>query len=57
MSFLPPDEADLLMRLLRLLVAGVEAGVEAQGIAFAWGSLLGLPGDSTELMARLLASE
>ena len=24
MSFLPPDEADLLMRLLRLLVAGVE---------------------------------
>ena len=57
MSFLPPDEADLLMGLLRLLVAGVEAGVEAQGIAFAWGSLLGLPGDSTELMARLLASE
>ena len=63
MSSLPPNEAELLRRLLSLLSdatgrrpADVAADVAAE-VAARWGPILGVPTSSIDAMRRLLAAE
>lgn len=67
MSSLPPNEAELLRRLLSLLsdatgrrpadvAADVAAEVAAE-VAARWGPILGVPTSSIDAMRRLLAAE
>ena len=63
MSSLPPNEAELLRRLLSLLSdatgrrpADVAAEVAAE-VAARWGPILGVPTSSIDAMRRLLAAE
>ena len=63
MSSLPPNEAELLRRLLSLLSdatgrrpADVAAEVAAD-VAARWGPILGVPTSSIDAMRRLLAAE
>ena len=59
MSSLPPNEAELLRRLLSLLsdATGRRPADVAADVAARWGPILGVPTSSIDAMRRLLAAE
>lgn len=59
MSSLPPNEAELLRRLLSLLsdATGRRPADVAAEVAARWGPILGVPTSSIDAMRRLLAAE
>ena len=59
MSSLPPNEAELLRRLLSLLsdATGRSPADVAAEVAARWGPILGVPTSSIDAMRRLLAAE